>query len=104
MHLCVSSKYLEVYNMACQFVEELLTNLYKEYDVFCKKTNRMVDPLSLKKIDAFGSSQSKNNNQEIKTPEANDKENLINKPKVTPFYSNEGGYPMDFSSPVAPHG
>jgi hypothetical protein len=80
MHLCVSSKYLEVYNMACQLVEELLNNLYREYDNYCRKSGRKFHTsLKIKRIEAFGGTQNKLNN-EVKTPE-NNKENYVNKVK-----------------------
>jgi len=80
MHLCVSSKYLEVYNMACQLVEELLNNLYREYDNYCRKTGRKYHTsLKIKRIEAFGGNQNKLNN-DVKPPE-NNKENYVNKVK-----------------------
>jgi len=80
MHLCVSSKYLEVYNMACQLVEELLNNLYREYDNYFRKSGRKFHTsLKIKRIEAFGGTQNKLNN-EIKAPE-NNKENFVNKVK-----------------------
>jgi hypothetical protein len=80
MHLCVSSKYLEVYNMSCQLVEELLNNLYREYDSYCRKTGRRYQGmLKIKRIEAFGGNQPKLN-PEVKSPETN-KENYVNKMK-----------------------
>jgi len=80
MHLCVSSKYLEVYNMACQLVEELLNNLYREYDNYCRKSGRKYHTsLKIKRIEAFGGNQNKLSN-EVKAPE-NNKENYVNNGK-----------------------
>jgi len=55
MHLCVSSKYQEVYVSACRLVEELLNTLYKEYDAFIRRNGkRSIQKLSIKKIEAGG--------------------------------------------------
>jgi len=37
LHLCVSSKYQELYYLACRLVEDLMLNLYDEYRKFCEK-------------------------------------------------------------------
>ncbi len=39
LHLCVSAKNLELYQIACQGVEKLLRKIYQEYLTFLKKTN-----------------------------------------------------------------
>ena len=64
LHLCVSSKYSEVYVLACKCVEELLLNIYNEYKLFCHKMGRRCDPnLKVKRIEAFGKAeQSPNGN------------------------------------------
>jgi len=51
MHLCVSSKYMEVYKMACGKIEELLNKLYLEYANFCKKMGTDFLPIHIKRID-----------------------------------------------------
>jgi len=54
MHLCISSKYKEVYQLACKLVEELLLNLYKEYIEFAhRKGFKMYSPLKIKQIEAY---------------------------------------------------
>jgi len=102
MHLCVSSKYLEVYNMACQLVEELLNNLYREFDNYCRKTGRKYQSLlKIKRIEAFGGNQNKLNN-EVKPPE-NNKENYANKLKgnIWPsFNSTEFQDQLNDTSPI----
>ncbi len=87
MHLCVSSKYHETYVMACNMVESLLTNLYKEYEVYSRKVFKRQISLGIKKIDsgAGSSSQYKMSNYELKSPDTN-KENSLTKPKRL-FYS-----------------
>lgn len=93
MHLCVSSKYLEVYNMACQLVEELLNNLYREYDNYCRRSGRKYQPsLKIKRIEAFGGNQPKMPNVEVKSPETN-KENYVNKVKGNLWPSFESSFP-----------
>jgi len=62
LHLCVSSKFHEVYLHACKQVEELLTKIYVEYIAYCKKNNKNYDPkISLKKIDCHPRPKSKRN-------------------------------------------
>jgi len=54
LHLCVSSKYQELYYLACKLVEDLMLNLYEEYRKFCEKKggNYLLSPkLSIKKIE-----------------------------------------------------
>jgi hypothetical protein len=50
LHLCVSSKYADVYNLACKLVEDLLAGLYKEYEGFCQKAGRPLSkPVQIKR-------------------------------------------------------
>jgi len=51
MHLCVSSKYFEVYNLACKYVEELLQRVYQDYETFCLKNGYRIEPLSIKRFE-----------------------------------------------------
>lgn len=51
MHLCVSSKYLDVFKLACTLVEELLQTIYKEYAMFCQKIGKNLVVLSVKKLE-----------------------------------------------------
>lgn len=51
MHLCVSSKYFEVYNLACKYVEELLENVYQDYEEFCLKHRRPIESLTIKRFE-----------------------------------------------------
>lgn len=67
--------------MACQLVEELLNNLYREYDNFCRKTGkRYQQMLKIKRIEAFGGNSQPQTKTEVKSPETN-KENYVNKIK-----------------------
>ena len=53
IHLCVSSKYGEVFELACKMVEELLHQIYKEFEAFCRTTHKgAFFPLQIKKIEA----------------------------------------------------
>ena len=74
MHLCVSSKYLEIYNTACEYVEQLLKHLYKEYDDYCRRSKRREPNLKIKRIEAYGTPGGKSNDIEAKPLEKN-KEN-----------------------------
>ncbi len=61
MHLCISSKYKEVYQLACKLVEELLLNLYKEYTEFAhRKGFNVYSPLKIKQIEAYSGSNMEN--------------------------------------------
>ena len=83
----MSSKYSEVYNLACKLVENLLTSLYKEYESFCQKLGRpLKEPVQIKRIEICGNEKkseeiSSNNNEfKEKNPSegSNSKENLNN--------------------------
>ena len=52
MHLCVGSKYFEVYRMACTLVEKLLENIYQTYEKLNKGMNKEFErPLRIKKVE-----------------------------------------------------
>ena len=40
MHLCVSSKYPDVYQSVCAVVESLIKQIAKEYEAHCVQYNR----------------------------------------------------------------
>ena len=47
IHLCISSKYPDKYQLACNMAHELLTNVYEEYRRYSeksKKAHNIVDP------------------------------------------------------------
>jgi hypothetical protein len=41
LHLCISSKYVDKYEVACSHVEELILNVYDEYKRYCDKTAKI---------------------------------------------------------------
>jgi len=50
IHLCVSSRYTEVFDLACKMVEELLIYVYREYETFCRATGRRGNfPMQIRK-------------------------------------------------------
>src|SRR5688572_16841023 len=52
MHLCVSSKYMEVFIKACALIEELLEEVYREYEMVCKKAGKPLErELKIKRIE-----------------------------------------------------
>jgi len=53
LHLCVSSKYLDLFNLACQLVEELLLNIYEEYKKYCDKKGISMSKLEVKRVEGF---------------------------------------------------
>ena len=54
LHLCISAKQKDVYDVACQFVEELLKNIYDEHKKFLySKTKSSKPALQIKKIETF---------------------------------------------------
>jgi len=64
LHLCISSKFLDRYNAACQLVNELVFTVYEEYKKYCEKTNRTPVPcLALRKEE--GMSTRKNGPKEF---------------------------------------
>jgi len=60
MHLCVSSKYFEVYNLACKHVEDLLQRVYQDYEEFCLKNRRPIEPLNIKRFEDHDETIEKN--------------------------------------------
>ena len=55
LHLVVTSKYYDKYQIACNHVQELILNVYEEYKVFCAKqglTNLDFD-LQIKKLESL---------------------------------------------------
>lgn len=75
LHLCISAKSKEVYDMACHLVEELLNNIYEEYRKFCYSRGRNVKLApAMKKIETFPWNKSSNpegfysSEQTINTP------------------------------------
>ena len=51
IHLCVSSKFQNVFRMACKCVEDLLSNIYEQYSKFKSKKGWKRSPsLKIKKI------------------------------------------------------
>ena len=49
LHLCISSKYYEKYSEACTLVENLLKNVYQEYNNFCSWKGRQSVGYNVKK-------------------------------------------------------
>lgn len=65
----MSSKYSEVYTLACKLVEDLIGGLYKEYEGFCQKAGKPLrEPVKIKRIEIYGGSDKKSD--ENKTPSA----------------------------------
>jgi hypothetical protein len=63
LHLCISAKSKDVYELACQLVEELITTIYDEYRKFCQSRGRplKVAP-GIKKIETFPWTKQSNSN------------------------------------------
>jgi len=56
----VSSKYQEVYAIACKYVEDLLGSLYKEYEFFCQKAGKpLSEPVEMKRIEIINGVEKK---------------------------------------------
>lgn len=52
LHLCISSRYFDKYQTACNHVQELIMNVYEEYKRFCEKNKKEPKPdLQVKKIE-----------------------------------------------------
>jgi len=51
--LCVSSKYLDLFNLACKLVEELLQQLYEDYKKYCEKKGLNNPQLEIKRIEGM---------------------------------------------------
>ena len=61
LHLCVSSKYQDLYNLACKLVEDLLAQLYDDYKKYCDKKGILNYKLETKKIEGFNNLVNNNN-------------------------------------------
>lgn len=56
LHLCVSSKMKDKYEFACALVQELITNVYEEYQRFCIRNSIVpTTNLSIKKEESVSS-------------------------------------------------
>jgi hypothetical protein len=54
LHLCISAKSKEVFDLACHLVEDLLRNIYEEHRKFMVSRGRpMKSALQIKKIETF---------------------------------------------------
>lgn len=40
LHLCISSRFYDKYQLACNMAQELLFNVYEEYKKYCEKHRR----------------------------------------------------------------
>lgn len=50
IHLCISSKFQDKYQLACNMAQDLLTNVYEEYRRYSEKSKkvlRIVDPQAI---------------------------------------------------------
>jgi hypothetical protein len=63
LHLCVSSKYIDLFNLACKLVEDLLLQLYEEYKKFSEKKGFHYQKLEIKRIDGMNNLVGINNVQ-----------------------------------------
>lgn len=52
LHLCISSRYYDKYQLACNNVQELILNVYEEYKRFCEKNRKEPNKeIQIKKIE-----------------------------------------------------
>jgi len=76
LHLCVSSKFMEKYNTACNLVQELINNVFEEYKKYCEKCGKIgVQFLAIRREE--GMSTRKNNNSNNAKYNENDNNTLI---------------------------
>lgn len=73
LHLCVSSKYLETYQKACQLTEKLINDIYDQYYKHCRTKNKSFKHLKINRHEnsntrksSGSSNSSKRNNQKKK--------------------------------------
>ena len=53
LHLCISCRFYDKYQLACNQVQELVMSVYDDYKRFCDKNNmKMVKELQVKKIES----------------------------------------------------
>ena len=50
LHLCVSSKYEDIFEAVCHQVEDLISHIYKDYKNFCIKNNYDIESFEVKKL------------------------------------------------------
>ena len=56
----MSSKYPDVYHLACKLVEDLLTGLYKEYETVCQRAGRpLQEPVQIKRVEIYNGNNEK---------------------------------------------
>ena len=96
IHLCVSSKYGEVFELACQMVEELLNHIYKEFETFCRTMNKGgFFPLQVKKIEASIGSTEKQTPEgfvDVSNYQTEVKDFNVYHSSNSPFYPTENYY------------
>ena len=51
--MCVSSKYLDKYQLACRLVQELIQQVYAEYADFCRSRGHREPRISIKKSESI---------------------------------------------------
>jgi hypothetical protein len=63
LHLCISSKFMDRYKIACNLVSELVQSVYEEYKKFCEKNNRTpVSCLAIRKEENLSTRKNKDDN------------------------------------------
>jgi len=67
LHLCISCRYFDKYQLACKAVEDLINSVYSDYRRFCEKHNQKQEyDLKIKKLESLTGrrhQQSQNNYQ-----------------------------------------
>ena len=64
LHLCISSKFLDRYKIACNLVQDLVSNVYEEYKKFCEKNNKTpVSCLAIRREEGISSRKNTMNNK-----------------------------------------
>jgi hypothetical protein len=54
LNLYVTSKYLDIYKKACNFVHELIINIYEEYKRFCERNGKIpISNLTIQKVESI---------------------------------------------------
>lgn len=69
LHMCVSSKYLNKYQLACEEIEKLIGQVYREYQQFLWGKGANAAALQIKKYENIGSSGLKERSVNLPEPE-----------------------------------
>ena len=107
LHLCISSPFMDKYEIACKLCRELIGGVYEEYRTFCQKTGKPVVSLEVKLIESLNNSTVRDSKVNHERPTQGD-ENMRfqyyqRMPRSSYYYPPSGYYKFDPRSQQYPY-